>query len=83
MPGQNLIGKTALVTGGSRGIGAAVALRLASAGADVAISYLNSTDAADSVVTQIKTAESGPRPSEQTRPTLYRLQQWPERWSTP
>jgi 3-oxoacyl-[acyl-carrier protein] reductase len=54
MPEQNLIGKAALVTGGSRGIGAAVALRLASAGADVAISYLNSTDAADSVVAQIK-----------------------------
>jgi NAD(P)-dependent dehydrogenase (short-subunit alcohol dehydrogenase family) len=36
---KNLQGKIALVTGGSRGLGAATAHRLAAAGADVAIAY--------------------------------------------
>ncbi|SJN09554.1 Enoyl-[acyl-carrier-protein] reductase [NADPH] [Halomonas citrativorans] len=49
----NLKGKRALVTGGSRGIGAAIALALAESGADVAITYQNSTKRADSVVTSI------------------------------
>jgi NAD(P)-dependent dehydrogenase (short-subunit alcohol dehydrogenase family) len=40
-----LEGKVALVTGGSRGIGAAIAKRLAREGADVAFTYPNSTDA--------------------------------------
>jgi len=48
-----LEGKVALVTGGSRGIGAATALRLADDGADVAVSYLTSPDAADAVVAQL------------------------------
>lgn len=42
--------KVALVTGGSRGIGAATARRLATSGTDVAITYLNSRDAAEDVV---------------------------------
>ena len=41
-----LAGKVALVTGGSRGIGAAIAKELADQGADVAISYAASTDKA-------------------------------------
>ncbi|WP_261719817.1 SDR family oxidoreductase [Streptomyces sp. FZ201] len=45
-----LDGKVALVTGGSRGIGAATAVRLARAGADVAVTYLNGKDAAEDVV---------------------------------
>jgi 3-oxoacyl-[acyl-carrier protein] reductase len=49
-----LDGKVALVTGGSRGIGAATALRLADDGADVAISYLASRDRAAEVVEQLK-----------------------------
>jgi 3-oxoacyl-[acyl-carrier protein] reductase len=47
---KNLAGKVALVTGGSRGIGAASARALAQAGADVAISYVASADKAESLV---------------------------------
>ncbi|MEQ8969345.1 MAG: 3-oxoacyl-ACP reductase family protein [Coleofasciculus sp. C1-SOL-03] len=50
----DLKGKKALVTGGSRGIGAAIAKQLASEGADVAITYRKSTETADQVVTKIK-----------------------------
>ena len=42
----DLSGKTALVTGGSRGIGKAIVLRLARQGADVAFSYRGNADAA-------------------------------------
>jgi NAD(P)-dependent dehydrogenase (short-subunit alcohol dehydrogenase family) len=45
-----LAGKVALITGGSRGIGAAIALRLASEGARVVISYRNHRAAAEAVV---------------------------------
>ncbi|MET7483819.1 SDR family oxidoreductase [Streptomyces sp. NPDC005538] len=45
-----LNGKVALVTGGSRGIGAATALRLARDGADVAVTYLDGQEAAVDVV---------------------------------
>lgn len=49
-----LKGKRALVTGGSRGIGAAIAQALAENGADVAITYQNAVERADSVVSSIK-----------------------------
>ncbi|MFC0030631.1 SDR family oxidoreductase [Micromonospora chaiyaphumensis] len=49
-----LDGKVALVTGGSRGIGAAVALRLAREGADVALTYERRADRATELVEQIK-----------------------------
>ncbi|MFI7291332.1 SDR family NAD(P)-dependent oxidoreductase [Streptomyces anulatus] len=49
-----LAGKVALVTGGSRGIGAATALRLAEEGADVALTYVNAADKAQEVVKAIK-----------------------------
>ena len=49
-----LAGRVALVTGGSRGIGAAIAARLAELGSDVAITYAQSKKRADEVVDTIK-----------------------------
>jgi len=49
----NLTGKVALVTGGSRGIGRAIAIALAKAGADVAINYLANEGAAAQTVAEI------------------------------
>jgi 3-oxoacyl-[acyl-carrier protein] reductase len=51
---SELVGKVALVTGGSRGIGAAIAARLAELGSDVAITYGQSKERADEVVETIK-----------------------------
>ena len=51
---RKLSGKVALVTGGSRGIGAASARALAEQGANVAISYVASPDKAEAVVAELK-----------------------------
>jgi NAD(P)-dependent dehydrogenase (short-subunit alcohol dehydrogenase family) len=48
-----LTGKVALVTGGSRGIGGAIARRLARDGADVALTYVSAPDKAQAVVAEI------------------------------
>ncbi|MGJ5633054.1 3-oxoacyl-ACP reductase family protein [Nostoc sp. CALU 1950] len=56
MSNKKLTGKVALVTGGSRGLGAAIAKRLAQDGAAVALTYTSSPQKADEVVLAIKAA---------------------------
>ncbi len=51
---MTLEGRTALVTGGSRGIGRAICLALADAGADVAVNYVSSADAAEEVAAEVR-----------------------------
>src|ERR1700759_4522981 len=55
---NDLAGTVALVTGGSRGIGAAIARKLASQGAAVALTYAQAAEQAKQVVAQIE-AEGG------------------------
>ena len=52
--GQDLAGKLALVTGGGRGIGRAIALELAQRGADVLVTYVRHPDAADQVAAEVQ-----------------------------
>lgn len=53
---RGLVGKTAIVFGGSRGIGASVARRLAREGADVAVTYVSAPERAAEVVAAIEAA---------------------------
>ena len=50
----NLEGKSAIVTGGSVGIGAAIAVKLAECGANVAINYRNHKEEAEGVIRKIE-----------------------------
>ena len=56
MPDRELRGRVALVTGGSRGIGAAVCAELGAAGAEVVVNYASSADAAEAVCAGIRDA---------------------------
>jgi enoyl-[acyl-carrier protein] reductase III len=51
---EPLVGKIAFVTGGARGIGRAIALKLAASGCDVAIAYHNSHEEAEAVVNAVR-----------------------------
>ncbi|MCL2459535.1 MAG: 3-oxoacyl-ACP reductase FabG [Desulfobulbus sp.] len=51
---NDLTGRCALVTGGSRGIGRAIALALAATGADIAVNYRERRDKAEAVASEIK-----------------------------
>src|SRR5438552_5737733 len=53
-PPKVLVGQKALVTGASSGIGRAVAVALAQAGADVVVNYASGEDRAEEVVTEIR-----------------------------
>jgi 3-oxoacyl-[acyl-carrier protein] reductase len=53
---MKLKGKTAIITGGGRDIGSAVAIKLASEGANVAINYFSSSKGADATVAKIEAA---------------------------
>jgi len=56
---QNLTNRIALVTGGSRGIGAAIAVAFAKAGADIAVNYRERDDAAQEICTAITASAGG------------------------
>jgi 3-oxoacyl-[acyl-carrier protein] reductase len=56
LPDRELEGRVALVTGGSRGIGAAVSRELGDAGAEVVVNYVSSADAAGAVCQEIRDA---------------------------
>jgi 3-oxoacyl-[acyl-carrier protein] reductase len=61
LPDRELEGRVALVTGGSRGIGAAVARELGAAGAEVVVNYVSSGDAAEAVCEDIRAAGGSAR----------------------
>ena len=54
MTDQTMAGRTVLVTGGSGGIGRAVAIRLAQSGARIAFSYRGNHDAAQATLGELK-----------------------------
>ncbi|KAK1310459.1 hypothetical protein QJS10_CPA08g00116 [Acorus calamus] len=58
-PAQPLSGRTAIVTGSSRGIGRAIAVHLASLGADLVINYASNAAKAESLANELNRAEAG------------------------
>ena len=71
-----LAGQVALVTGASRGIGAAIAKELAQAGATVVVNYASSPAAAEAVVAEIAAAAARPGPTRPTWPMKSRWKRW-------
>ena len=71
---NELHGKFALVTGGSRGIGAATAKQLAAQGATVVVNYAGNKSAAESVVAEITSLGGNSTPC---RPTCRMKRVWP------
>jgi 3-oxoacyl-[acyl-carrier protein] reductase len=61
LPDRELEGRVAVVTGGSRGIGAAVSRELGAAGADVVVNYVSSAEAAEAVCKEIRDAGGSAR----------------------
>jgi hypothetical protein len=79
-PTSSLAGKRVLVTGGSRGIGAAIVRRLASQGATVAVNYRSDRAAADALVGELR--DNGcARLSRPMSVTWRRPTSWPARWN--
>ncbi len=70
---NKLEGKIALITGGSRGIGAAIAKRLAADGANVAITYTKGADAAASAERRSRFRLMPPMPKPSRRRSKRRL----------
>jgi 3-oxoacyl-[acyl-carrier protein] reductase len=56
MSEKQFAGRVAIVTGGTRGIGRAIALELGRRGADVAFNYAKSAEAAESLKSELETA---------------------------
>jgi enoyl-[acyl-carrier protein] reductase III len=57
---SELSGKVALVTGGTKGIGKAISLKLAELGADVVVTFLRSRNASDAILDQLKSLGTNP-----------------------
>jgi len=60
LTGIDLQGKSAIVTGGSIGIGSAIALKLAECGANVAINYRKHKEEAEEIINKIKLPKTNP-----------------------